>query len=49
VGVGGRFFQPLGKIGVRMVDAEATPDDPTADTHTTGGSSDPIGQSGGVT
>jgi uncharacterized protein len=46
---GGRFFQPLGKIGVRMVDAEATPDDPTADTHTTGGSSDPIGQSGGVT
>jgi predicted RND superfamily exporter protein len=46
---GGRFFQPLGKIGVRMVDAEATPDDPTADTHTTGASSEPIGQTGGIT
>ena len=33
---GGKFFQPLGKIGVRMADEEPTPDDPTADTHTTG-------------
>jgi predicted RND superfamily exporter protein len=33
---GGKFFHPLGKIGVRMVDADPTPDDPTADTHTTG-------------
>ena len=46
---GGRFFQPLGKIGVRMVDAEATPDDPTADTHTTGAPSGPLGQTGGMT
>jgi predicted RND superfamily exporter protein len=44
---GGRFFQPLGRIGVRMVDAEATPDDPTADTHTTGAHSPgPLGQTG---
>lgn len=31
---GGRFFQPLGRIGVRMADEDPTPDDPTADTHT---------------
>ena len=33
---GGKFFQPLGRIGVRMADEEPTPDDPTSDTHTTG-------------
>ncbi|MBJ3784196.1 efflux RND transporter permease subunit [Devosia sediminis] len=33
---GGKFFHPLGRIGVRMVDNDPTPDDPTADTHTTG-------------
>jgi predicted RND superfamily exporter protein len=32
---GGKFFHPLGKIGVRMADVDPTPDDPTADTHTT--------------
>jgi len=32
---GGKFFHPLGKIGVRMADEDPTPDDPTADTHTT--------------
>lgn len=32
---GGKFFQPLGKISVRMADEDSTPDDPTADTHTT--------------
>ncbi|ODT69710.1 MAG: hypothetical protein ABS75_15685 [Pelagibacterium sp. SCN 63-23] len=32
---GGQFFQPLGKIGVRMADQDPTPDDPMADTHTT--------------
>ncbi len=32
---GGKFFHPLGKIRVRMADEDATPDDPTADTHTT--------------
>ena len=35
---GGRFFHPLGRIGVRMADEEPTPDDPTADTHTTAAS-----------
>ncbi|KKB09712.1 efflux RND transporter permease subunit [Devosia chinhatensis] len=33
---GGRFFHPLGRIGVRMADEDPTPDDPLADTHTTG-------------
>ncbi len=32
---GGKFFQPLGKISVRMADEDPTPDDPNADTHTT--------------
>lgn len=32
---GGKFFEPLGRIGVRMADEDPTPDDPTADTHTT--------------
>jgi len=32
---GGKFFHPLGRIGVCMADEDATPDDPTADTHTT--------------
>jgi hypothetical protein len=31
---GGKFFQPLGNIRVRTADHEATPDDPTGDTHT---------------
>ena len=34
---GGRFFHPLGRIGVRMADDEPTPDDPMGDTHTTRG------------
>lgn len=34
---GGKFFHPLGKIRVRMADEDPTPDDPTADTHTTHG------------
>ena len=32
---GGKFFHPLGKIGVRMADEDSTPDDPMGDTHTT--------------
>ena len=32
---GGKFFHPLGRIGVRMADEDPTPDDPMADTHTT--------------
>ena len=31
---GGKFFQPLGRIKVRMADHDATPDDPTGDTIT---------------
>ncbi|QQR40496.1 efflux RND transporter permease subunit [Devosia rhizoryzae] len=38
---GGKFFHPLGKIGVRMADEDPTPDDPTADTHTTGPAATP--------
>ena len=35
---GGKFFHPLGRIGVRTADHVATPDDPTGDTVTgTGG------------
>ncbi len=38
---GGKFFEPLGNIRVRTADHDATPDDPTGDTHT-GESAAPI-------
>lgn len=46
---GGKFFHPLGKIRVRTVDHDATPDDPTGDTITGDGGTEGGQQSPGTT